>query len=85
MSTDQNQALVDAYYLDNGKKPCCAGCDHWAFINSRMGECTASPPVGAVERAAMLNMKGVSFNVGAGHVLTPYDHQCGSFVDTFEW
>jgi hypothetical protein len=33
----------------------------------------------------MLGMMSVSFNPGAGHVLTPREHVCGDFKDDFDW
>lgn len=77
------QALVDAYYLRHG--PCCAGCDHWRYFNSSIGECLKSRIAPASERVAMIGIVNLSMNVGAGHAFTWRNHVCGNFVDTYEW
>lgn len=77
------QSFVDAYYHKHG--PCCAGCDHWRFINSVAGECLQSKIVGFEERGAMLGVSGFSKKGGAGHAITPRNHVCANFTDTHEW
>ena len=69
-------------FADSG--PCCAGCRHWHYMNSLVGECRRSAPVSGAQRVAMLGMRGCSLEIGAGHVLTPRDHHCGEFVDNGE-
>lgn len=80
---DDVQARHDAFYRENG--PCCAGCDHWAWFNSRTGECRKAAPVSGAERGGMLGITGVSFTLGAGHPLTKREHRCGDFLDTYNW
>jgi hypothetical protein len=79
---DERQFAVDAFYHEHG--PCCAGCDHWRFINSSVGECRKSAPVSAQERWAMVGIHS-SLDAGAGHVMTPRHHHCGDFADTYAW
>jgi hypothetical protein len=76
------QSLHDSFYTERG--PCCAGCDHWRFMNSHVGECLRSPPVGTEDRIAVLGMRSSSLRAG-GHILTPRDHHCGEFRDSFDW
>lgn len=38
------QELLDKFYFAHG--PSCAGCDWWRSLNSRVGECLKSAPVG---------------------------------------
>lgn len=52
------QRGIDAYYRKHG--PCCAGCDHWGWFNSMVGECTRSAPVSGEERMAMMGMTSLS-------------------------
>jgi hypothetical protein len=77
------QEFVDRFYMAH--RPCCAGCDHWRFINSSVGECRLSPPVDGDERVSLLGMRGLSLPRAGGHILTPRDHHCGAFSDTFDW
>lgn len=81
--TDETQESIDTFYWKTG--PCCAGCDWWQHLNSRAGNCTRSAPSAAKDRAAMLGMDNVSIHVGAGHAMTPREHRCGEFKDTFDW
>jgi len=76
------QKFIDDCYLKNGK--CCAGCDHWAWHNSTVGDCTKSAPVSSEDRISMLNMEATSIKVNAGHIVTKRDHLCGYFVDTYD-
>lgn len=80
----KQQVVDDFYRIVMEGKPCCAGCDHWAWINSCTGECMKSAPVSGKERMGIL---GMSFNcvIPAGHILTPRDHSCGEFLDTYDW
>ncbi|MFG1331233.1 hypothetical protein V5F41_08250 [Xanthobacter autotrophicus] len=80
---DARQESVDAFYWRHGN--CCAGCDWWKHITSMAGECMRSAPVPGHERASMIGIQSASFNIGAGHIITPRDHHCGEFVDTFDW
>ena len=77
------QKFVDSFYRQNG--PCCAGCDHWQWHNSAVGDCTKSAPVSASERHSMLGMQSCSTELKAGHILTKRDHVCGDFIDTYNW
>lgn len=77
------QALHDAFYHENG--PCCAGCDHWSWLNSRIGECRKAAPVSGADRTAGLWVIGCSLPIGAGHPFTARDHKCGDFLDTYDW
>jgi len=79
---DARQENIDSFYWKTGK--CCAGCDWWRSLNTRAGECTRSRPTGR-DRFGMLGITGSSLKVGAGHVMTPRDHQCGDFKDEFDW
>ena len=83
MIPDTRQTSVDTFYAKNG--PCCAGCDHWRWINSLVGECRRSSPVSGFERADMLQTKILGHAVEAGHILTRREHHCGEFSDTFDW
>ena len=80
---DHKQELLDAFYAKKG--PCCAGCDWWHWINSLVGECRKSAPVGGAERSAMLGIRVTSLPLEAGHVMTRREHHCGDFVDNFDW
>lgn len=79
------QKMVDNFYLSNGKKPCCAGCDWWRFHNSIVGECTKSAPVSGGERWSMIGMHSISAEISSGHIMTQRDYSCGEFIDTYEW
>ena len=79
----QRQEIVGSFYWRTG--PCCAGCDHWEYINSVCGDCTKSAPVSGHERTAMLGLRFSSISPGAGHVLTNREHRCGDFKDSFNW
>jgi len=81
--SDDRQEFHDRFYFQRG--PCCAGCDWWRSLNSRVGECTKSAPVAGRTRYAMLGMEGSSLLLTAGHVLTRMDHDCGDFKDDFDW
>jgi hypothetical protein len=82
--TAERQEVVDRFYWSRGV-PCCAGCDHWRHLNSVYGECRRSAPVSASERWEMTGITDTSLRSGAGHVMTPRDHSCGEFADTFDW
>ncbi|MFJ5538603.1 hypothetical protein [Vreelandella titanicae] len=77
------QRSIDAFYLNHG--PCCAGCDHWRWVNSVAGDCTRSAPVPAEQRMSMLGISGASIKAEAGHIMTQRDHLCGDFIDSYEW
>lgn len=79
------QEFLDTYYHKSGA--CCAGCDWWHHLNSKVGECHKTAPVAAdAERTAMLGIAGLSLHgQGAGHVMTAREHFCGSFKDEFDW
>lgn len=78
------QEAVDRFYWAQGT-PCCAGCDWWRHLNSVAGECLRSPPVAEAERWALLEVSAASIATGAGHVVTPREHACGEFRDSFDW
>lgn len=80
---DSTQEFHDTLYMKIGS--CCAGCDWWRSFNSRVGECTASPPVSGHERYGMIGISSISVPVAAGHVFTLNDHRCGAFKDDFDW
>lgn len=77
------QERFDRFYFRNG--PCCAGCDWWSSMNSRVGNCTKSAPVGGHERWEMLGISNCSLKPEAGHIVTRVDHVCGDFKDEFDW
>lgn len=77
------QRSIDAFYLKHG--PCCAGCDHWRWYNSAVGDCTRSAPVSSAERFSMIGVHHASIDEGAGHIMTLRDHLCGDFIDSYEW
>lgn len=83
MEIDPQQVASDTFYWKHG--PCCAGCDWWRRLNTMIGECTQSAPVSGRERMSMLGITVLSCNVDAGHIVTPRDHYCGEFADTFDW
>lgn len=83
---------ADKFYLRNGKKPCCSGCDWWLTDDEGaqlIGECTRSAPVSAKERYSMIewiktsSIRGIEND--AGHILTRREHSCGDFKDDFDW
>lgn len=74
-----SQKHIDEFYAKHG--PCCAGCDHWRWYNSHVGDCLKSRIVPGSERAAMLGIDGISLRVGAGHAMTTRDHVCALFED----
>ena len=77
------QVDFDAFYQAHG--PCCAGCDHWRWHNSSVGECAKAAPMPSTDRAAMLGITSHSLYIGAGHPFTQRDHLCGDFKDDFDW
>lgn len=81
--TDTTQAVIDKFYRKNG--PCCAGCDHWRWHNSHLGDCTRRAPVSEEERHGMLGIHGYTGERQAGHVLTQRSHVCGDFYDSHDW
>lgn len=79
------QAAVDRFYWSHG--PCCSGCDWWAHLTSRMGECRRhAPSMSSADRWASVGMS-VVFDAPAepGHPVTPRDYHCGDFKDEFDW
>lgn len=81
----EGQEAADRFYWSHGA-PCCAGCDWWRHHNSMYGDCLQSAPVSEAERWAMTGITGASaLRAGAGHVVTPRNHVCGQFADTFNW
>lgn len=83
MTSDNiNQLYVDRFYAKHGK--CCAGCDFWSWHNPVVGDCTKSAPVPGWQRMTLLGMKP-SHSPDAGHLMTPREHVCGEFMDTFDW
>jgi hypothetical protein len=83
MRLDAQQEAIDSFYWQRG--PCCAGCDWWASISSVAGSCRKAAPISAGNRAALLGMRSLSIDIGAGHPLTLRDHHCGDFRDDFDW
>lgn len=78
------QNMHDRFYHEHGN--CCAGCDHWRWHNSLVGDCTRTAPVSAKERFSMvLDAQSLSIEPEAGHIITGRDHVCGEFVDTYDW
>lgn len=80
---ENSQEACDRFYMEHG--PCCAGCDWWAHHNAAVGDCVKSAPVCASERWAMVGLGWATIAPGAGHVVTPRQHVCGDFKDTFDW
>lgn len=74
------QSIIDAFAKKHGK--CCAGCDHWRWHNSLVGDCIQTVPVSGSERLTFVGMSSISAPVAAGHIVTPRDHCCGQYVDT---
>ncbi|MAD46576.1 MAG: hypothetical protein CMH98_16365 [Oceanospirillaceae bacterium] len=84
MAEHPTQLKLDQFYKKYG--PCCAGCDHWRWHNSVVGECTKSAPVSGQERwSAVLQLDSASTTLPAGCVMTERDHHCGDFIDTYDW
>lgn len=81
--TESKQNLIDEFYLANG--PCCAGCDHWRWLNTVAGECHKSAPVGGQDRFTATGMELISARVASGHIVTERSYHCGDFVDTHDW
>lgn len=79
------QEHIDRFYKEHGD--CCAGCDHWRWHNSVVGDCTKTAPVSARERYSMLGAGAASVTIvnRAGHILTKREHVCGEFEDTYDW
>src|SRR4051812_5252755 len=77
------QEFIDRFYFEHGK--CCAGCDWWRAMTSRVGDCTKSKPTNGNERWAMLEIDRISIKMPAGHIVTPREHVCGDFKDEFDW
>lgn len=73
------QEMMDNFYRQKG--PCCAGCDHWRWVNSVAGLCTQSKIVPSKERGAMFEISSSTLNFGAGHVMTKREYVCGLFRD----
>ena len=83
LQTDETQEFADRFYAANG--PCCAGCDWWRHLNPVVGECTRSAPTSGPGRFAMVGIDHSSLAADAGHIMTPREHRCGEFSDTFDW
>lgn len=77
------QECLDRIYFRNG--PCCAGCDWWRSMNSKVGDCTKSKPVPGAVRWSMCAIDKISMNLPPGHIVTPNNHVCGDFKDEFDW
>lgn len=77
------QREVDAFYRQHG--PCCAGCDHWRFLDAVFGECRKSAPVSGYERWLSFGMRPCGFIPEPGHIITKREHHCGDFTDTYDW
>jgi hypothetical protein len=77
------QEHVDTFYFRNGY--CCAGCDHWRWISSLVGECLQSRIVPGHERLSMLGISRSSAPTDCGHAITRRDYHCGLFKDGFDW
>lgn len=77
------QNKVDEFYRENGK--CCAGCDHWRFHNSFVGDCTKSQIMKPEDRLKMIGISGCTGVIGTGHAVTPREYVCALFEDTFDW
>jgi hypothetical protein len=77
------QEFLDRFYFSNG--PCCAGCDWWHHLSSKVGSCTKSKPVSGKERWDMLGIERCSMAMPAGHIVTAHNHKCGDFKDEFDW
>lgn len=86
------QEAADAFYWRTGK--CCAGCDHWEIIAfsgtyGGAGECTRNPLVPFDQRFRMAGFSTPTIRKAEhrkpGHPMTPPDHRCGEFADTFDW
>jgi len=77
--TARTDAAVLAYAAKHN--PCCAGCDHWRYVNSVAGECIRTAPVAGTHRVGLLGFEWTSAIVGPGHILTPRGHVCGEFSD----
>ena len=77
------QEFLDRFYFAHG--PCCAGCDWWESMSSKVGNCTKSAPVDGATRWAMLGIENCSMKPLSGHIVTPHDHACGDFKDEFDW
>lgn len=76
----EQQHYIDKFYKENGD--CCAGCDHWRWHNTAVGECIKNAPVSSQDRIAMLGLESLSLPVGAGHIFTPREHWCCDFFDS---
>lgn len=74
-----SQQHVDAFYAKHG--PCCAGCDFWRWINTRVGECIRMPPNQSHDAAAGLGFDFCSLPRSTSN-LTANSHLCGEFRDT---
>lgn len=79
---DAQDCIVE-FYRKHGD--CCAGCDHWRWGSSLLGECRKSVPVSGSERLSMLGINWITAKIEAGHIITPREHVCGDFIDTYDW
>ena len=52
---NSTQKHIDKFYAENGA--CCAGCDHWRWHNSVVGDCTKTPLVGTQDRVSLVGME----------------------------
>ena len=77
------QKILDDFYKKNGN--CCAGCDHWRWHKSVVGDCTKSAPVSGADRVSMLGIQSNSMSIQSGHIMTERSHVCGDFIDTHKW
>lgn len=80
MLSERKQNLINSFYESHGD--CCAGCDHWRYHNSLIGDCTKSNLVGGNDRLSNIDIKSSSLDIGSGHVITKRDYLCGNFIDT---
>jgi hypothetical protein len=75
----QTQDRIDRFAAEHA--PCCAGCDHWRWHNSVVGECLRTAPVAGIARVSMLGISATSAPLQSGHIMTPREHRCGEFQD----
>lgn len=77
------QKRNDTLYWARGK--CCAGCDHWASNQGRVGECLASGIVSGEQVLKSAGISNSSFVPEPGFVFRMDTDYCGKFSDEFDW
>ncbi len=76
---------ADRFYLKHG--PCCAGCDHWRALSTRIpsnGNCTKDAPGPRIHLPPGWDWCS-RWEMYSEYPFTDHNHKCADFQDTFDW